>query len=245
MWPFDHLLRPVFADAQVSWRKIRRYRSALLESSYYVSEPDVSFCLILGLDDSKALEVLETNLDALHLDSSTTEFVVFIPESFGDEWKGISFHAPFLKIYTYEPETHRGKLRNQAMHVCRGKILFSLAWGDLLPPRATRFVRDEMTKSRFESMYVFEKKWRNTHRMAIWRDTFYELGGFDDRLAFDTQCDDLVSRAKKYGVMIETATHDNYTQSNGPKRSFLFWRRNARQVRVNFQLSTELIKPLQ
>lgn len=243
MWPFDRRGN-VFDDAERQWERGNRYRSALIESTRYADAPEVSFCLVCLPGEQQAQEIIRMNLDALRIDQSKTEWIVLMPHDMHHEWTDMSKSEPQVKVYTYDGRMDERKLRNQAFRVGRGKLLVSLAWGDLLPSRATRFIADEMAISRFEQVIALEKNWRRVYRMAIWRDTFYELGGFNDSLPFYSQCDDLIDRARKYGVVYDRKTHENYVQTRGPKRAIAWPWGTSKRLKLSMDMSGDQIKPI-
>jgi len=243
MWPFDS--RSIaFEDAEVQWKRGNRYRSALVQSEHYKHAPEVSFCLIVLPEDLEAPDVFRLNLEALSLDKSTTEFVVLVPHPSRAAWEELAKPDWRLNFYTYDPHADIRKLRNQAFQVSKGKILVSLAWGDLLPPRAARFIADEMTTNQYEQVVILERNWRRVLRMAIWRDTYFELGGFDERRPLATQCNDLICRAKEYGLVVERKTHENYVQTRGPKRPIWLSLSKPKVLKLSYNRSVDLIKPL-
>jgi len=198
--------------------QILRLRSALFDSHHYSFTKRVSFCTIINPFDEFLIKTLPENLSANHIDQAHVEFVVLIPQG----WKSISdvkirfskeLKSSYLKIAIYDPNIKVGILRNVCYQLAQGMILSNLESSDYTGLRAANFIYKELTSVRHDSVLWFRQKGRVSSRIALWRDSFYEIGGFDEREKYTTQCSNLIHRLNLYGVETNFTSNKHFTKS--------------------------------
>lgn len=214
----------------------QRFRSVLLESDHYKNTKRVSFCTIVKSSDQFLIETLRENLLANHRDRKQTEFMVLVPQGweilerikldFSDE-----LESSYLKIATYPENAVENTLRNICFQLAEGLILSNLESADYTGMRAGNFIYQEMISDIYDHVFWFKKKYRAPYRIACWRDTFFEIGGFDEMGKYQNQCSNLVSRLNSYGVESIIRTNGYFTKSlAAPPRRF-FEIRRARKAK--------------
>ena len=205
----------------------QRLRSVLLGSDHYRNTKRVSFCTIVKSSDQFLLETLPENLRSNYRDRVQIEFVVLVPRGWGalDRIK-VDFNkemkSSYLKIATYPENTDEKTLRNFCFQLAEGVILSNLESADYTGMRAGNFIYQEMTSDIYDHILWFKQKNRVAYRMACWRDTFYEIGGFNEEKKYENQCSNLISRLNNYGVEAIVKSNDYFTKSltQAPRRFF-------------------------
>ena len=214
----------------------KKLRSVLLQSDHYKNTKKVSFCTIVKPSDQFLLETLPENLQSNHRDRAQIEFVILAPvgwealekikTDFSNERK-----TSYLKIATYSENLNENALRNLCFQLAEGLILSNLESPDYTGMRAGNFIYNEMMSDLHDHVLWFKQRGRVPNRIACWRDTFFEIGGFDEESKYRDQCTDLVFRLNNYGVETIMRSKDYFTKSLvDPPRSFL-QRRGSMEVK--------------
>ncbi len=209
----------------------RKLRSALFDSHHYNDTKIVSFCTVVDSSDDCLIETLQDNLLANHRDRTQVEFVVFVPKN----WHSLEtvksrfseeLRSSYLKIAEYHKEIDEQVLRNLCFQRAQGMILVNLESGDFTGQRAGNFIYHELVSDPFDSVLWFKHKWRIPSKIAVWRDSFFEVGGFDEGIKNADQCFNLIQRLNLYGIETKIRSNKYFTHSI-VKPPWSFFRRQA------------------
>lgn len=223
-------------DSPIGTSVGRRLRSGLLDSHQYKKTKKISFCTVITPHDEFLMRTLFENLQENHRDRSDVEFVVLIPQGwnalgdlrtkFKEELKN-----SYLKIATYNSNTNRGVLRNLCFQLAEGMILSNVESSDFTGSRAGNFIHKELTAVQHDSLVCFKEKRRIPSRISVWRDTFYEIGGFDEEKEYKDQCTNLIHRLNFYGVKSNVRSNEYFTKSIIKQKWSFFSRETIREVK--------------
>ena len=199
-----------------------RYRSRIFDPINANELTKVSFCLELNNCDEDTLGRIKKNLETNWSDRNTVEFLIRTAESNFDKLKSQFddyLTTGFLKVFDYSlPKEPSGNLLAQT---AKGEVLFFYSAQDTLAPRLGTYLYQEMTKSDAESFVIMEKKFRQIVRLGVWRNTFYEVGGFNPDTPPTKRGIELAKRLRKIGCTKVFYAHFNHTEST-TRRSFQF-----------------------
>ena len=206
MWPNRILKKREFPDAATNFKRLRT--PLVVDQSIAVS-----FCLIINSDSNDSFETLRSNLVKISQDTPLAEFVLLTPlNNRADSLKELmqEFSA-LLKVYGYDGEADNRVLRNSCAEITKGKVMFFLNLRDQLCSRPSTFIFNQLTRSKGEELLIYKKLLGSTQRLGVWRNTFSEVGGFDETIPYQRQIRNLVSRLNKYGVPTLKIHMDHYT----------------------------------
>ncbi|MCP4456762.1 MAG: hypothetical protein GY816_01850 [Cytophagales bacterium] len=168
--------------------------------------------------DPYLIKTLPENLLANQRDQDQVEFVVLAPKAWQplDEIRNKfekEIENGYLRIATYDPTLQVGILRNLSFQLAEGKILSNLESSDFTGSRAGNFFYNELTSVPNDTVMWVRKAGKITSRISVWRDTFYEIGGFDEDKKYSKQCANLIHRLNLYGVETNFGSNDYFTRS--------------------------------
>ena len=206
MWPNRMLIKKEFPDAATNFKRLR---TPLVVDKSVV----VSFCLIINSDTNDRFETLRSNLEKISQDKPLAEFVLLTPlNSRVDSLKElIQEFSALLKVYSYDDEADKRVLRNICAEITKGKVMFFLNLNDQLCSRPSKFIFNQLTRSKGEEVLIYKKLLGPTQRLGVWRNTLSEIGGFDETIPYHRQIRNLVGRLNKYGVPTLKIHMDHYT----------------------------------
>lgn len=197
-----------------------RYRSTLFVSRF-VQSPSVSYCQIIRQDDSLDLAILEANLNALGMDTNHSEFLLVVSNESDLESLKSKFanelNNGLLKVAI--PESVKSeRLLNLAVGLASGAVIMTLGAKDQLAPRMTTFIWKELLTEN-ERLLIFEKKRKLPKRIAMFRNTLIEVGGFDEGIKPQLQIQNMIDRLSQIGVSLQPKSHDNLTRTLEKRKS--------------------------
>lgn len=206
MWPNRMLLKREFPDAPTNFKRLRT--PLVIDQSIMVS-----YCLVMSSGGKDDFEAVRKNLIRISQDQPLAEFILLAPlNSHTDLFKELTQEfSELLKVYGYDSEADKRLLRNKCAEIAKGQVIFFLKQRDHLSSRPTTFIFNQLTRSRGEEVLVRKKLLGSTQRLGVWRSTFLEIGGFDERIPFNRQVKNLVARLNKYGVPTLKIHMDHYT----------------------------------
>ncbi len=190
-----------------------RYRSTLFTSGL-VRSPRVSFCQILRPNESPNPNLLQQNLDAIRMDADHSEYILLIPARWGVDIRsmaGANLNGGLLKVALYETSKIE-RLHNLVTGLATGSVIMTLGPYDKLAPRMSTFVWEELLTEN-EQLLLFEKKKKLPKRIAMFRNTLIEVGGFDEGIKPHLQVKNMIDRLSQIGVTLQPKSHDNLTRT--------------------------------
>ncbi len=217
-----------------------RYRSTLFTSGF-VRSPRVSFCQFLRPHESPDLHLLQQNLDAIRMDADHSEYILLVQTRCGADIKsmlGAYLDRGLLKVALYD-STNNERLLNLVTGLASGMVLMTLGPYDKLAPRMATFVWEELLTEN-ERLLIFEKRWKIPKRIAVFRSTLVQVGGFDEGVAADLQVQNLVDRLRQTGVCVLARPHDHLTRTTvRRKHTFSLFRPSPQVIREYKKVETE------
>lgn len=197
---------------------VHRKKYALPHSHHYHKTKKISFCTVVRPSDELFLQTLPRNLEANYQDRELVDFVSLIPKN----WQHLAvvrerfsnqLASSYLKIATYDPDINAVELRNICFQLAKGTILSNLETGSYTGNRGGNFIYKELTSVDHDMVFSFKRKWKRSSHIALWRDTFYEIGGFDEAKKYTSQCSNLIHRLNLYGIELTCRSNEYFTQS--------------------------------
>lgn len=187
-------------------------RSPVFDMPQYRGFPDVSFCITHKDRNEYIMQTLPENLR--HNDPEKSEFIVvdfgsreslvpWLLDTFPDE-----LASGYLKFFTARIfcDWHASIAKNTAHILGRGLILTNLDCDNYTGPAGWEVVSSHFRKAATNICFW---QFSGDHgdgsygRISFARDTFFQLGGYDESLLHIGYEDaDLVKRAKKLGIPV-------------------------------------------
>ena len=193
---------------------------------------DISFCLVVPASFHGDLDVLKKNLTLIAKDTPNAEVIILaVKGKYDQALKSIiTEHQNLVHAYHYEANMSERSLRNQCVQKANGQVLFFLDIEDQLCLKPASYIINQVTRFPGEEVLIMEKPFRRLVRIGLLRNTFYELGGFDESIAYANQIAQLVARLKRYGVNPIRITREHYTKTKA-KRGLVFFAPSASNIR--------------
>jgi hypothetical protein len=202
----------------------------------------VSFCVVIR-NENFDFDVLRTNLLLMDNDATLAEFLLFIsPRLLNNSVKKLMDEFPdTLRVLEYDQGLSVLEIRNQQAQVAKGEVLFFANPMNKLGLNPSAFVSNQLNRSPREEMIIVQRPLRNITQMGVLRNTFFELGGFDERIAYPKQIFNLMKRLKKYGVAQLNVKLDEAAWVGS--LNFAFVLSGCRTMKTEMSPPTDLIKP--
>lgn len=206
MWPNRILVKREYPDAATHLKRLR--------TPFVIQPPmHVSFCLVIDSPIKDNFKAIRDNLIKISQDKAVAEFIILTPQSSSfDHLKHLLHEFPeLLKVYISSSNVDKRVLRNKCVELANGQVLFFLKANDQLSPRPVTFIFNQLTRSQQEEVLILKRLIGHTQRIGFLRNTFWEIGGFDERVSFDRQVKNLMKRFNRYGMPTLKIHMDHYT----------------------------------
>ena len=123
-----------------------------------------------------------------------------------------------LKIGILGKEEPSSSLLNAACSVATGKILCIVPNNRNALAGYHSFILNEMNDFKNNVGLYFSKWFDSIDNLAFYKSTFFDLGGFDERIKEKNRIPEFISRMKKRGILIQRVGSD-YFEGKVPIRS--------------------------